>query len=120
MGKQEFLERIRTARAELNEALSGLSEEQVSQDIAIGEWTVKDILAHLATWQNEATLGIKRAAEGAEVGPLIVGSIEEWNAARVNERRRLPLFDVMQEFNAVYDALLAVLECWPEGAAPLG
>lgn len=120
MGKAAFLGRVRAARAELNEAISGLSEEQMSQDIVAGEWSVKDILAHLASWQNEALLAVKRAERGETPGPMINESVDEWNGRRVAEWRRVPLVDVMQEFNATYDQLMESLDRWPEDTAPLG
>lgn len=120
MGKQDFLERIRAARAELNEAISGLSEDQMTQDLVTPEWTVKDMLAHIAAWHGEAALAVERLARGETVGPLINESVDAWNAARVNERRRLPLVDVMEEFTANHDRLLAALGSWPEDAVPMG
>jgi uncharacterized protein (TIGR03083 family) len=120
MGKAAFLDRIRSARQALNEAISGLSEEELTAERAVGDWSVKDVLAHLASWQGEATLAVERAACGEEVGPLISGDGDEWNQRRVEERRRLPLVDVVQEFNETHDRLLAALERWPEDMAPLG
>ncbi len=120
MSKQEFLERMRSNRVALNEALSGLSEEQIGQDIVSGEWTVKDILAHLAAWQNETLLSVQRAERGEQIGPMIAESVDEWNQRRVAERRRLPVMYVLQEFNAVHDDLLAALNRWPVDNVPLG
>ena len=120
MSKEDFLERMRAGRADLNEAISNLTEDQMSQDLVTSEWTVKDVLAHLAAWQSETRLAILRAEAGEEVGPIINEGVDEWNAARVNERRRLPLVDVMQEFHAVYDELMAALARWPDDKAPLG
>jgi hypothetical protein len=120
VSKQEFLERVRAGRRDLNEAISNLTEEQMGQDLVAGEWTVKDILAHLAAWQAETRLVVLRAEAGQDVGPIINESVDEWNAARINERRRLPLVDVMQEYHSVYDELLAALDRWPADSAPLG
>lgn len=120
MSKAEFLERMRTTRVALDEAVSGLTEDQITYDIVAGEWTVKDVLAHLGAWENEAALMIERAANGEDDGPAIAESVDEWNARRVSERRRLPLVDVMQEFNEARDRLLRALEAWPEETAPLG
>ena len=64
MSKQDFLARIRASRALLNEAISGLTEDQMTRDLVTPDWTVKDILAHIAAWQNEAALGVERAARG--------------------------------------------------------
>ena len=70
--------------------------------------------------QIEALRSIERAAQGEDIGPLINESVDEWNHRRVEERRRLPLVDVMQEFNEAHDQLLAALEQWPEDRVPLG
>jgi uncharacterized protein (TIGR03083 family) len=118
--KAEFLDRIQAARAELNETLSGLSEEELTREAAVGEWSVKDALAHLAAWTGEAAMAVERAARGEEVGALIAGSVDEWNARRVEERRRLPLVDVVQEFNETHDRLLAALQAAPDERVPLG
>src|SRR5689334_20953034 len=107
VSKREFLERMRAARADFNEAISGLTEDQITGDIVAGEWTVKDIVAHLAAWQVEALRAIEQAERGEESGPLIDESVDEWNQRRVEERRRLPLVDVIQEFTESHDELLA-------------
>lgn len=119
-GKPAFLTRVRTARGELNQAISGLSEEQLTREATIGDWSVKDVLAHLAAWTGEAAMAVERALRGETVGPLVTESVDEWNARRVEERRRLPLVDVVQEFNETHDRLLDALESAPEDAIPLG
>ena len=118
--KAAFVERVRSARAELNQALSGLSEEQLTHEATIGDWSVKDVLAHLAAWTGEAAMAVERALHGEQVGPLVIESVDDWNARRVAERRRLPLVDVVQEFNETYDRLLDALEAAPADAIPLG
>lgn len=120
MSKAEFLGRVRAARQELNEAISGLSEDELTIEGAVGDWSVKDVLAHITAWQGEAALAVERAARGEVVGPLIDLEVDEWNRRRVEERRRLPLVDVVQEFNETYDRLLDALDRWPEDRAPLG
>ncbi|WIG58818.1 MAG: hypothetical protein OJF49_001565 [Ktedonobacterales bacterium] len=120
MSKAEFIERIRESRTALNDAISGLTEDQMSQDLVTAEWTTRDILAHIAAWQGEATLAVERAARGEVVGPLISESVDEWNARRIAERRRLPLMDVVEEYHANYDRLLTALERWPDDSVPLG
>jgi uncharacterized protein (TIGR03083 family) len=120
MSKAEFLDRIRTARAELNEALNGMSADELAHEATMGDWSVKDMLAHLAAWTGETAMAVERAARGEEVGALITGSVDEWNARRVEERRRLPLVDVVQEFTETHDRLLAALEAAPADRVPLG
>jgi hypothetical protein len=120
MSKRDFLERMRAGRAALNIAISGLNEEQLTQEIVTGDWTVKDTLAHVAAWQGEALRSAKRAELGEPGGPEVAESIDEWNRRRVEERRRLPLVDVIQEFNDTYDELVRCLEGFPEDGGPAG
>jgi hypothetical protein len=120
MDKVAFLERIRVGRRKLDEALSGLTEDQIASDLVTPQWAVRVLLAHLAAWQGEALRWVEQAAHGKEIGPLINQSVDEWNAHRVEERRRLPVVEVMQEFNENHDHLLAALEQWPADAVPLG
>jgi uncharacterized protein (TIGR03083 family) len=118
--KAAFVERVHSARAELNQVLSGMTEEQLTRGATVGDWSIKDVIAHLAAWTGTAAMAVERALRGERVGPLITGSVDEWNARRVDERRRLPLVDVVQEFNETYDRLLAALESAPDDAIPLG
>jgi tRNA nucleotidyltransferase/poly(A) polymerase len=120
MDQAEFLERIRNGRQKLNEAISGLSEDQIANDLVTPDWALRDLLAHLAAWQGEALRWVEQAAYGEEIVPLINQSVDEWNARRVEERRRLPVVEVMQEFNENHDHLLAALEKWPADTVPLG
>jgi DinB family protein len=114
MSKREFLKRVRATRAALNVEISGLSEEHLTQEIVAGEWTAKDILAHIAAWQGEAGLAAQRVARGQPHAFMDEDDIDEWNRRRVDERRRLPLVDVIQEFNDAHDTLLAALEQCPD------
>jgi hypothetical protein len=50
--KQELLDSIHVERSKLNKALQGLSEAQQLQPGACGDWSVKDILAHLIDWEQ--------------------------------------------------------------------
>jgi len=45
--KQELFDVINKERNKLNTALESLTDEQKQQQGACGEWSVKDILAHL-------------------------------------------------------------------------
>ncbi len=119
MSKADFLERMRAGRAGLNEAISGLTEDQMSQDIVAGEWSVKDILAHIAAWQGEVVIALERVGPN-ESQALIDESVDEWNQRRVDERRRLPLVDVIQEFQDTHDRLLALLTASSDERIPLG
>ncbi|MBF6590695.1 MAG: DinB family protein [Ktedonobacterales bacterium] len=121
MSKADFLGRMRTARQALETAIAGLTEDQLAREIVAGEWTTRDIVAHITAWDTITLEGIQRAARGERVGDaFIMEGVDAWNIARADERRSAPLADVLSELAASRTALLAALERWPEDHVPLG
>jgi uncharacterized damage-inducible protein DinB len=53
--KQELLDDLEAARAELLLAIKGLSEEQMLHPGVVGEWSVKDTLSHIVAWDKRFT-----------------------------------------------------------------
>ena len=52
MTKDELIKQIETEWDNLQAALDGLTEEQMHQPGVVGEWSIKDILAHIAACQT--------------------------------------------------------------------
>lgn len=52
MGKSQLLERDSTGYEELARILASLNEAQMTIAGVHGDWSVKDILAHLAAWHE--------------------------------------------------------------------
>ena len=50
--KNQILEAAQTERAALEELLATLTFEQMTQPNVIGEWAIKDVLAHLIEWEQ--------------------------------------------------------------------
>lgn len=49
--KTEILDQIRTTRQQFEEALAQVPAAHLTQPGVNGEWSVKDILAHIAWWE---------------------------------------------------------------------
>jgi uncharacterized damage-inducible protein DinB len=118
--KADFLERMRDGRQRLDAALSGLSEDQLTQEMVAGEWSAKDMLAHIAAWDTATLAAVQRATRDEAGAPLISADLDAWNCARVQERRVISLAEQRRELEANRAALLAALESWPEDSVPLG
>ena len=56
MRKGELLDRLAEERANLLRAIEGLEEGEMNLPGAEGEWSVKDLLGHIAAWEREARL----------------------------------------------------------------
>jgi len=95
------LEDVRLAFAELHAALD---EESKAELPATTLWSVKDVVAHLASWATEFTRQIEMVAAHVPFDYLItftprVGPTE-WNAREVDRRRAMSLDDRFRELDA--------------------
>lgn len=100
--KKQLLEVIEVEQKALEQFLAGLSRTQMIQPGAIGEWSVKDALAHLLEWQN-MVLGWYSAGLR---GKVPVTPSEEFNWSQLPQLNQQiykkhcgrPLADIQKEF----------------------
>lgn len=104
MSRAALLENLRRTRIEWHTLLSQLEDEQMTTPGVVGDWSVKDIMAHI-TWAERETIGILRAQAfvGSELWQL---SQDERNAAVYEENKDRPLLDVRRESDAVFETLV--------------
>src|ERR1051326_2257668 len=53
MKRDEAIHELRAGRKELQETLIGFTEEDFLRAKAIDKWTLKDLIAHVASWDEE-------------------------------------------------------------------
>src|SRR4030067_895632 len=53
MNKQQLLAEMESARAEIMEAIAGLSDEEMLKPDVVGTWSVRDVLQHISLWEAE-------------------------------------------------------------------
>lgn len=54
MRREQLVEKMERAWGELTESYVGLPDERMVEAGVVGEWSVKDVLAHVTTWEEEA------------------------------------------------------------------
>src|SRR6266567_4061798 len=64
MDKAKVLETIQTERAQLDGLLAQLSAEQMCQTALENQWSIKDVLAHIATWERRCAGWIQAGLHG--------------------------------------------------------
>ena len=81
MDKQTTLDTLQTEFARVLAAVDGLDERAMSR-VFYGDWSVKDILAHIAGWQHTMTGAMERMARGEKPTPEGVdySNADAWNA----------------------------------------
>lgn len=65
MEKTELLEALEDGHQELLEMLQDLPDEMLLKPGVIGEWSIKDILAHLTYWEGQLVTLLFQAQRGA-------------------------------------------------------
>lgn len=103
--KQEMLTELAAARAQLVDALSGLSPEHMLITGVVGLWSAKDMLGHLVAWESEVVTALNQIQNKRLPSILKIEDIDEWNAEqqRVNVRR--PLDAILADFESVHRML---------------
>jgi hypothetical protein len=110
MDKSTLLNNIRTKQAELDELLSSLSEEQMTTPGVNGEWSIKDILAHMVEWQHVLLKRLHAAIYGGEPGIAMDYSIDETNEQFYQKNRERSLADVQADYKQSYQRILEGIE----------
>src|SRR5260370_1537289 len=89
----------------LEEILAPLDEAQMTTPGVIGDWSIKDILAHITAWQHRLLTWLYAARHNEE--PTISGPDSEEEMDRLNEQfykenKSRPLADVLGDFRSSY------------------
>jgi hypothetical protein len=108
MTKAALLEVLRVARAQWDAAIAESDPASMTEPGVAGEWSVKDIIAHVAWFEREMVRMLRdRALVGSD---LWQWPADERNAAifELNRQRELP--DVLSDASEVYQQLLNALE----------
>ena len=116
--KPQIIETAQKERAALEELLATLTPEQLAQPNVIGEWAVKDVLAHLFEWEG---MVMKWYAEGVK-GKIPAVPSEEYNWGQLPQlnhaiflkHRDKPLAEILKTFKASYKKILKIIETIPE------
>lgn len=116
MQKQQFLDRLEKQWAALKDSYAGLSAAQMDQGGVVGDWSVKDILAHVTTWEEESLEHLPTIAAGGTPPRYSVahGGIDAFNAKQTEAARRLSLAEVLDQFDTVHRRLVDYIEGAPD------
>ena len=81
----------------------------------MGEWSVKDILAHVTTWEEEALKYLPLIITGGRPPRYIqYGGIDAFNAQKAEQKRDMALSEVLRQLEETHRRLLDYLNSVPE------
>ena len=115
VSKDALLREMEAGFAGLLDAVSGLSDEQLTR-AWYGDWSVRDILAHVAGWHREEIAMLERMARGERPVPESADYTDDdaWNARFAAKWRAASAGDVLAELKASEEAYLAAASRLPE------
>jgi hypothetical protein len=115
MNRPQLLKKLDLAWAEVKESYAGLSDSQATEPGVAGDWSVKDILAHLTTWEEEALQYMPLITKGRRPPRYITyGGIDAFNAQTTEQKRDLSLPEVLRQLDETHDRLIDYLQSVPE------
>ena len=108
MKRQQLLDRLQSAWKDFEESYAGLSDSQLMIPRVTGEWSVRDIIAHVTWWEQEALtyLPVIRAGGSSPRYSVTYGGIDAFNALMTEERRALSLAQVLRQHEDVHAQLM--------------
>lgn len=115
MNTEQLLKRLDTAWTEFKESYAGLPEAQMLEHGVTGNWSVKDIIAHVTWWEEEALKHLPLILEGGRPPRYSVkyGGINAFNALMTERKKDLSLAEVFKEQTETHQRLIDYIEKAP-------
>jgi hypothetical protein len=116
MNRQQLLQRLDTAWIAFSASYAGLPDEQVVQPGVVDDWSVKDILAHVSIWEEEALTHLPHILAGGRPPrySTTYGGIDAFNALMVERRRALSLAEVRAQLDHTHQRLIEYIRSVPD------
>jgi hypothetical protein len=110
-----LLARLDAAWRDLQESYVGLPEAQLLGQGVNGDWSVKDILAHVTTWEEEALKYLPLIIEGGRPPQYVTyGGIHAFNARMFEQKRAMSLAEVQRQLADTHARLIALVRQLPD------
>jgi hypothetical protein len=116
MTKDQLLARLDDAWRDFEASYAGLSESQLLIPNVTGAWSVRDSIAHVTWWEEEALEHLPLIREGGRPPRYSVkyGGINAFNALMTEQRRTLSLAEVLRQHDEVHAQLVAYVRAAPD------
>lgn len=112
----ELLRRVEVRWNDLVSAYADLEEPEMLVPGVTGTWSVKDIIAHVTTWEEEALAHLPDILAGRRPPRYSVthGGIDAFNAQATERNRNPSLAEVLRRRDATHRRLIAFIQGVPD------
>lgn len=116
MNRSELIARMRSEREAWNLLLLEAGEERMEEDLPGGNWSLKDITAHITAYEDWLA-GWLEASRRGELPAASVAALpdqDERNAIIYEQNHQRMLEDVLSEAGWVFDRLIKAVHALPD------
>ena len=116
MNRQQVLKKIERAWTAFKESYAGLSDKQLLEPGVTEGWSVKDILAHVNSWEDETLKHLPSLLQGIRPPrySALYGGIDAYNKLMTENKRDLSLSEVMRQLDETHLRLIEYIQSAPE------
>lgn len=107
------VERVEASWDALQGTIAAIPEERWLEPGATGDWSVKDVITHIAYWEDDLADACERRLTGRPDPPPL-GDIQAHNDRVYAERRDWSLSDVLSDAARAHARVLAALRQAPD------
>jgi hypothetical protein len=113
--KTKALADLAAAHLTFKETVRDIPDDKLTV-VMLGEWSAKDVIAHVSSWDELSALDLRRIGRGHV--PCLAAfreeDVDEWNGFLMRGRKLFPPAQVYHELEGCHDMLVEALETVPE------
>lgn len=116
MNRSQLMMRLEKAWRELAASYAGLPDSELMTPGVTGAWSIRDIITHVTSWEEEALEYLPLIIAGGKPPRYSTkyGGIDAFNALMTERKRNLPLPEVMRRRDQVHERLIELIQSSPE------
>jgi hypothetical protein len=116
LDRSQLLKRLDRAWEALKTSYAGLSDGELVEPGVTGGWSVKDIIAHVTWWEEEALTHLPLILAGGRPPRYSVtyGGIDAFNAQMAERKKLLSLSEVLRQRDDTHRRLIDYIQSVPE------
>jgi hypothetical protein len=116
MKKKLLLDKLEQAWDLFKLSYVSLTDEQLMQAGVTGDWSVKDILAHVSCWEQESLKHLPHILQGGRPArySVLYGGIDAFNAQMTEQKRSLSLTEVRKQLDETHLKLIEYIQSVPD------
>lgn len=108
--REELMQGLDAARAKIADLLDEIDKNEEIYPT----WTIKEILAHLAGWDEAITAALHAHLDNTKPGTPAIRGVDAYNAQSVEERRSLDYRQVAEEWRLNRQVLKDLITSLPQ------